>query len=536
MAGAGGASGIPAGATPGMVAIMVPICTGEAEPTAPGILWVFSKSIIFFVLVAILNMFIFPVVRKIEDIEKYKILNMMPGVRSIGIHFFVRFNHGEQATLSAFIVALSVGLLAAAFGFHPCIGAYMAGLILEERYFDIELDDEDDDLDPMVSNGQNHANGQDGAGMSEGELGVPDWEESEERWTNVFHHVKDIIEDAAFCWIGPIFFLNMGAQIKIRADLLGLCIGPAIAIYFYLGIGQIISAAVAARYVPGGFTWAESWMIGIGMLGRAELFFVVLNLAYLTNPIISEEMFFTLTLSAMMLNITVPIAIAWYKPYYMGIKGLFLRPSSGQGALTKHDDQSKVSVVAFKRLLDKATEDDRAAQRRMFKVKTDVSNVVPAKKRGSVDAGDGDKPTNGHRTSLTAELITVPRAASKEWTDARRSMSKEFKENMPESGLQRRSSSKEVDALLKRRSSTVSVNGGSSRFVQQQWTDIELEEHIVAAAPPANPPAKKDDPNAVAVQVEKEQKTSLEIVPNSVPPPPAPTQAWGDGKEGPAKV
>ncbi len=46
-----------------------------------------------------------------------------------------------------------------------------------------------------------------------------------------------------------------------------------------LFFAQIASAALAARYTSG-MDWANSMMVGFGMLGRAELAFVVMDIAY----------------------------------------------------------------------------------------------------------------------------------------------------------------------------------------------------------------------------------------------------------------
>merc|ERR1712046_509460 len=69
--------------------------------------------------------------------------------------------------------------------------------------------------------------------------------------------------------------------------------------YISLFFGQILSAALAAKFVPGGFTWTQSWMIGLGMLGRAELFFVVLNECKKRSAI-TEQQFFALTIAAIL--------------------------------------------------------------------------------------------------------------------------------------------------------------------------------------------------------------------------------------------
>ena len=61
--------------------------------------------------------------------------------------------------------------------------------------------------------------------------------------------------------------------------------------------------------------WHNSLMIGFGMLGRAELAFVVMDIAYVQNQILSTEAFYTLMLTAFWLNVAVPITISLWKPH-----------------------------------------------------------------------------------------------------------------------------------------------------------------------------------------------------------------------------
>jgi Na+:H+ antiporter len=83
-----------------------------------------------------------------------------------------------------------------------------------------------------------------------------------------------------------------------------------------LFLGQVLSAGLAARYT-GNFNWAESLMIGFGMLGRAELAFVVMDIAYTQHSIINEQMFYTLMFTAFILNVAVPLSIRWWKPHFL---------------------------------------------------------------------------------------------------------------------------------------------------------------------------------------------------------------------------
>jgi hypothetical protein len=69
--------------------------------------------------------------------------------------------------------------------------------------------------------------------------------------------------------------------------------------------------------VPGGFTWAESALIGFGMMGRAELFFVVLQLCYVEHDIMDRDMVCTFAFVAMLMNISVPVTITLYRPVFL---------------------------------------------------------------------------------------------------------------------------------------------------------------------------------------------------------------------------
>jgi Kef-type K+ transport system membrane component KefB len=71
-------------------------------------------------------------------------------------------------------LALVVGLVAHYFGFHPAIGPYMAGLIIKEEYFLFET--------PQSK--------------------------------NFFTETRTIVDNAAFSWIGPVFFVTLALVIN----------------------------------------------------------------------------------------------------------------------------------------------------------------------------------------------------------------------------------------------------------------------------------------------------------------------------------
>jgi len=54
-------------------------------------------------------------------------------------------------------------------------------------------------------------------------------------------------------------------------------------------------------------------MIGFGMLGRAELAFVVIDIAYVQNNVFTTEVFYTLMVVAFWLNLAVPLTIRFWR-------------------------------------------------------------------------------------------------------------------------------------------------------------------------------------------------------------------------------
>merc|ERR1719491_241167 len=183
-----------------LVAVMVPVATGEADPTVAGIAWVLGKCAMFFSIIIILNVIVFP-----HDLSDTPVLRHIPLVRSLGVHHLLRFDSGVQAVVLSLMIGLGIGLMATAFGFHPAIGAYMAGLILEERYFDLKA--------PTSFDMEN--------GRSAITIAAPHMAHSHALMHgNVYNHVKEILENAAFCWVGPIFFIHLGSQIKVEVDIM----------------------------------------------------------------------------------------------------------------------------------------------------------------------------------------------------------------------------------------------------------------------------------------------------------------------------
>jgi Kef-type K+ transport system membrane component KefB len=258
------------------VAIMVPLATGQESLTMAGMLLTAGKAAMFFIAVTIIGAWIFP--HKPAGWFRH-----VPLIGRFGVKHMLTFDHGRYATLVILLVALVVGLMAYYFGFHPAVGAYMAGLIVKEEYFHIT----------EVKETSVYAG----------------------RIESAYEDTKGIVDNAAFLWIGPVFFVDLGAKLLFDWDLMVQVLPYGIVLTLGLILVQVSSAGIAARYT-GGMSWHQSLMIGFGMLGRAELAFVVMDIAYVQNKILNTEAFFTLMMTAFCLNVAVPLTISWWRPYY----------------------------------------------------------------------------------------------------------------------------------------------------------------------------------------------------------------------------
>lgn len=246
------------------VALLVPVATGEASVTLEGVLLIVGKAVVFFLIVTAIGAWLFP--------TNKRMLNFLPFLGNMGLQKILSMGKGEYTILSLLLIAVLMGILAHHFGFHPAVGAYMAGLVIHRSYFDFH----------------------------------------QEKQVNFYRQAREMIDNIAFSWIGPVFFVALGGKLIFELELFLEVLPGALILFVGLFVGQVSSASIAARYT-GNFDWPQSLMIGFGMLGRAELAFVVLNIAYVQNQILTTEAFYTLMITTFLLNTSVPISIRWWK-------------------------------------------------------------------------------------------------------------------------------------------------------------------------------------------------------------------------------
>ena len=253
-----------------LVAVLVPIVAGQEVPTVMGVGIILLKAIGFFVFIFLCALSIFPT-KEIKNGEAN-----ISFLGKYGLNHLLAFNNGRDATLAILMVAVIFGVIAHLMGLHSAVGAYMAGLIMTPALFYIE------------------------------KKGEP---------INRYKKTRKIIDDVAFSWIGPVFFVNLGAKLLFDLDLIVSVLDETIILVAVIMVAQVSSAAIAARYT-GNFSFEESVMIGLGMLGRAELAFVIMDIGYVHNPIFTSEVFYTLMFTTFALNISVPLFIKFWTPYF----------------------------------------------------------------------------------------------------------------------------------------------------------------------------------------------------------------------------
>ncbi len=277
------------------VAIIIPLALaaaksgGEMAIDFGNIAIITLKVLIFFAIALVIGLFAFPEkvphqlppnASLLQKLDYYLTKLFVP----VSIKKILIMYGGEFTPLVMVFVALAMGAIADLFGFHPAIGAYIAGLFMKKDYFLF-------DRAPR-----------------------PD---------KIYHESKFVMDHIAFTIFGPIFFVNLGSKIVFDFSIFSQIWWQVLVLFVLVFVFQIASAALAARYT-GGYKWHESVMIGLGMLGRAELAFIVINIAYTENHIFDDAQFETLIFATFLLNISVPLVINWWKPYYEGSKELHL--------------------------------------------------------------------------------------------------------------------------------------------------------------------------------------------------------------------
>jgi len=273
------------------LSILIPIAlTTKSDANAVidmgAIGFILFKVVLFFFIILFIGMVLFPDTLVNEKDKKHSFIFKIAVIvrKYFGIRRLLTIYNGRFTPLVMIFIAMTFGAIANNMGFHPAIGAYFAGLFLKEEYFLCTVDEK------------------------------------------LLNHKKDaefVINHLAFSIFGPIFFVMLGTKLIFDTTIIIDILPIAIILFVTVLTLQVLSAGLAARYT-GGYRWHESVMIGFGMLGRAELAFIVIDIAFVENHLITIEQFYSLMITIFLLNITVPLLIKWWKPYYQGDKEFYL--------------------------------------------------------------------------------------------------------------------------------------------------------------------------------------------------------------------
>ncbi len=157
------------------------------------------------------------------------------------------------------ILGIGFGMFAELIGLHMILGAYLAGLFFREEVASLAL----------------------------------------------INKVEDRLYGIAYSFLGPIFFISLGFHITFEAFtgygvilLVTLVVGTVIA--------QVISAGGMARLAD--FSKLESLTIGVGMVGRAEMAFILAAIG-LKYKALDDVVFSILIFSTFVLNIIAGVGL-----------------------------------------------------------------------------------------------------------------------------------------------------------------------------------------------------------------------------------
>ena len=207
----------------------------------------------------------------------YKI-RKAPGLHALG-SAFLGVNIGIPMTL---LLVFGLSWLAHEMGLHPAIGAYLTGLILHARmYKEVTIDGYADDAVKV-----DHDN-----------------------LSTFFYFLQE--------WIGPIFFIYLGSQLVADWSKAGTVLILAFAAALTIGSFQFITAYLAGKKTSG-LSHHDAVLLGLGMLPRDVLAFVVLGIAITSGLIVNDSLFVIVVVVAiLMLNIATSLSLHWYKPRYL---------------------------------------------------------------------------------------------------------------------------------------------------------------------------------------------------------------------------
>ncbi|MDD5051896.1 MAG: cation:proton antiporter [Sulfuricurvum sp.] len=192
------------------------------------------------------------------------------------INFLGKQEHNTAIVFMLFLAFLG-SFIAEYLGTSVALGAYFMGLIINKEHFDV--------IPSMQSKNDN------------------------------FHSSVEKLRFLTLYFFAPIFFISIGLHMEIASlNLLFEVLAQAFLLAGVLFIIQFIAAAFTAKYINH-LPWHSSALIGIAMQGRAEVTFLV-GMAALSMDLISQADLLLISLSAFILNLSVPFLLKYAAHYH----------------------------------------------------------------------------------------------------------------------------------------------------------------------------------------------------------------------------
>ncbi len=159
------------------------------------------------------------------------------------------------------LIAVFFGELAELAGLHSILGAFIAGLFIQENVLGRSL----------------------------------------------AHDLMLAVREASIGFLAPIFFVTAGFAVSFRV-FTGADLGLFVAIMVVAIVGKIVGTALF--YLPTGLGWREGVTVGMGMNGRGAVEIIVAGIG-LERGLISQEIFSILVFMAIFTTSTVPVLLKW---------------------------------------------------------------------------------------------------------------------------------------------------------------------------------------------------------------------------------
>jgi len=212
-----------------------------------GVLVTGGKAIIFFAVAIFVGMRVFPWI----------------GQR------LARWDLGKRTSnfTIVLIVALLFGELAELAGLHAILGAFVAGLFLQEGIL-------------------------------------------QHKWS---YEVTDVVHDLSIGFLAPVFFVSAGFHISLTAIIANWEL--LVFVVVLATLGKIVGTALF--YLPSGHGWREGITVGAGMNGRGAVEVIVAEIG-LAMGLISREVFSILVVMAFLTTLSVPFLLTWMVRWLRG--------------------------------------------------------------------------------------------------------------------------------------------------------------------------------------------------------------------------